>query len=245
MSDVEGGRCDVEGGRLRRWLQIGLVVLTVAVLWLGPGIVIGLGLGGGQAERQPPQQSCICKAESCPAAPVCPEASKPAECPVLPPPAACPEVECTEQVVTFGDYFTQMAVQAENQIQPLKVEFEAKKAELDPIFARAKELNVGPRQAWVGNPEAVQVYLTTISRIGELESIWSRMQQIVQLVESRMDKAWYESAERGKLWAVLPGSVETYRDQLQEFTGQADDQWFTYLCAWDYEKRNSSEDRSR
>jgi hypothetical protein len=180
---------------------------------------------------------CVCKAESCPAASACPEPPPPAECPV-PAPAACPDVACTEQVVSFGDYYAQMAAQAENQIRDLVPLFETKKAELDPIFARAKELNVGPRQAWVGNPEAVSVYLSTISRIGELEAIHNRMQQVVQSVESRMDKAWYESVERRNLWSVLPRSVEPYREQFREFRENSDDQWFTYICAWEYEKRN-------
>lgn len=213
---------------------LGLGVFAATVILGGGGIVAMDRCSQDEVVPHP----CICRAEACPAALACPEPPKPSECPAPPPAPVCPEVECTEQVVAFGDYFTAMTQQAENQLQPLKAEFDAKKAELDPIFARAKELNIGPRQAWVGNPEAVEVYITMISRIGELEDIHSRMQQIVQSVESRMDKAWYKSTERRNLWSVLPRSVELYRDQLQALTGQTDDQWFTYLCAWDYEKRN-------
>ena len=205
---------------------IGGVLLVCGVAWYT--------LPGPETVKTP----CVCKAETCPTVSACPDPPKLPECPLLPPATTCPEVVCTEQVVMFGDYFAEMTQQAENQLQLLKAEFEAKKAELDPIFAHAKELNIGPRQAWVGNPEAVRVYLTTISRIGELENIWSRMLRIIESVQGRMDHAWYENADRRKLWAVLPNSVESYRDQLQAFTGQANNQWFTYLCAWEIEKRD-------
>jgi len=232
---------------LRIWQLLcfvfGLGVIVVALVATSAISAVGLKLERAQdAQRQAEAALKECQAAQETWKPVDlkalvaaldrPEVQPVGECPPLM--AECPEVvepRCPEPViVNFDEYHDLQVERATREVAVLRPEFEERWAEFPPLMERARAVGIGPRaREWVGNPEAVRLYIELVSRWSEVEDLYGRMERSVQEAGQRMRERCWDSAQREQV-GVLGFDPREFNRMRDSVMGMVNYGHAVYLC---------------